>query len=364
MIWRLIRPDAVRVLHDKLAQRSLRRYFGILKGKYVPYFQISKLVGVNFSEDDPIEKLWHIHNNAVKKLYSMVKRIDNGEISLKELDTPKKSLLDLKIHIAKRIIQSCHFCERRCGVNRLKGQLGYCECGPEIEVSSIFHHYGEEPELVPSGTIFTCGCTLSCIHCQNWEIARHYEKGETFDPYSLALQVERLWEGGCRNANLVGGEPTPWLYHWLETFKHVRVNIPVVWNSNSYYSTEAAKLLAGFIDIYLLDFKYGNNRCAEKISDAPRYWEVCTRNHLEASKYGELIIRVLVLPEHNRCCTYPILKWIAENLGPYTRVNVMFQYRPEYRAYEIKELRRRLTEEEIREAIEIAEKVGLKNFIT
>ncbi|MEM2903334.1 MAG: radical SAM protein, partial [Candidatus Bathyarchaeia archaeon] len=163
--------------------------------------------------------------------------------------------------------------------------------------------------------------------------------------------------------NLVGGEPTPWLAHWLETFKYVKVNVPIVWNSNSYYSIETAKLLAGFVDIYLLDFKYGPGDCADRISEAPKYWDICTFNHLMAKNYGELIIRVLVLPNHLKCCTEHILKWIAENLGVETRVNIMFQYRPEWRAYEIPELRRRLTRDEIEEAIRLARSVGLKNFI-
>jgi putative pyruvate formate lyase activating enzyme len=80
-------------------------------------------------------------------------------------------------------------------------------------------------------------------------------------------------------------------------------------------------------------------------------------------KYGELIIRVLVLPGHNECCTRPILKWIAENLGPWTRVNLMFQYHPEWRARERPELSRRLSRDEINEAIRIAEEVGLRNLV-
>jgi len=223
---------------------------------------------------------------------------------------------------------------------------------------------GEEPELVPSGTIFTLGCTLRCLHCQNWTISRWIEKGDIFSPRQLARSVERLRRGGCRNVNLVGGEPTPWLQQWLETFKHVNVNVPVVWNSNSYYSEETAKLLAGFVDVYLLDFKYGSNECAKKISDAPGYWEACTRNHLHAKKYGELIIRVLVLPEHLECCTKNILNWIAQNLETWVRTNVMFQYRPEWRAHEISELRRRLTGRERERAIELAKEAGLTNFIT
>jgi putative pyruvate formate lyase activating enzyme len=152
-------------------------------------------------------------------------------------------------------------------------------------------------------------------------------------------------------------------WHWLEAMNQVKRPIATIWNSNSYYSSETAKLLAGFIDLYLLDFKYGNNHCSEEISDAPGYWEAATRNHLYAKKYGELIIRVLVLPGHNQCCTKPILQWIHDNLGPMTRVNLMFQYHPEWRARERTDLARRLTTQEIYEARAIAKEIGLKNIV-
>jgi putative pyruvate formate lyase activating enzyme len=143
----------------------------------------------------------------------------------------------------------------------------------------------------------------------------------------------------------------------------VGVDVPVVWNSNSYYSEDAAKLLAGFVDVYLLDFKYSTGECAERVSDAPDYWEICTRNHVFGKKYGELIIRVLILLEHLDCCTKPILDWIAQNLGTATRINVMFQYRPEWRAFEFPELKRKPTKEEMAKAIRLAITAGLTNFI-
>jgi putative pyruvate formate lyase activating enzyme len=222
---------------------------------------------------------------------------------------------------------------------------------------------GEEPELVPSGTVFTGGCTISCIHCQNWDISQWESSGASVTPELMAVQVKTLVDKGCRNLNMVGGDPTPVTWQWLETFRHVDANVATVWNSNSYYSEEVSRLLAGFIDVYLLDFKYGNDDCAAAISDAPGYWEACTRNHLMAHEYGELIIRVLVLPGHNECCTRPILQWIHDNLGPWTRVNLMFQYRPEWRAGERPELSRRLTSEEVEEAREIAADIGLKNLV-
>ncbi|MEA2089620.1 MAG: radical SAM protein [Thermoproteota archaeon] len=363
-MWAVWRPDARAVLKDKRARASLARYFDVMNDEKSAKFMIAKNLSANFSKNDSTSKLWQIHSRLTKHFYELEKEVDSRLKRLEELETPENSFLDLKIEIANRILESCHFCTRQCGVNRLNSKLGYCRCGTQITISTIFQHMGEEPELVPSGTIFTLGCTMCCRHCQNWSISQWMENGEIYTPEQLAREVEKLREKGCRNANLVGGEPTPWLEQWLETFRNVEVNIPVVWNSNSYYSEETAKLLAGFVDVYLLDFKYGNNECAEKISDAPNYWEVCTRNHLYAKEYGELIIRILVLPKHLECCTRPILNWITENLGEGTRTNVMFQYRPEWHAYEIPELQRRLTEHEKKRAVQLAEKAGLTNLIT
>ena len=363
-MWRFLRSDAITVLNDEMARKSLGRYFSVIQNEKRAKFLISKQLPADFVENDSTEQLWQKHANLTEEFYKIEREIDSGHEKLHEMPTLEKSYLDLKIEIANRILQSCHFCTRRCGANRLKGKLGYCRCGSEITVSSIFEHVGEEPELVPSGTIFTMGCTMRCHHCQNWTISQWMEKGEVYKPEELAKEVERLRVNGCRNANLVGGEPTPWLQQWLKTFKHVNVNIPVVWNSNTYYSPETSQLLAGFADVYLLDFKYGPGECAHKISDAPNYWKVCAYNHLEARKYGELIIRVLVLPSHLECCTKPIINWIAENLGTETRVNVMFQYRPEWRAHEIPEMRRRLTGDEMEKAIRLAKEAKLENFIT
>ena len=355
-MWRTF-PDG------KLARKSLGRYFAIIENKKTAKFLIAKKVAAEFGSDDALEALWKQHMHCAEEFQRLEHQVDMG-MDFNAVPLPEKSYLDLKIKIASKILECCHFCSRRCRVNRLADGLGFCGCGKMMAVSSIFMHMGEEPELVPSGTIFTMGCTMRCRHCQNWTISQWKEAPMEYKPKELAKEVENLRLEGCRNVNLVGGEPTPWLKHWLETFKHVSVNVPVVWNSNSYYSQETAQLLVGFADVYLLDFKYGPGDCAERISDAPNYWDVCQRNHLEAKKYGELLVRVLVLPGHLDCCTKPILNWIAENLGVETRVNVMFQYRPKWRAHEVPELRRRLTKAEMEKALGLAEQAGLKNLVT
>ena len=365
VMWSVWRTDAQAVLHDKKARTGLARYFDVMQDLKPAKFMIARKLEADFIPENSLEHLWLLHDQLTKDYYRLEKQIDTKQEILETLETPERSYLDLKSEITKRIMGKCHLCTRRCGFNRSAGELGlWCKTGTQITVSTAFEHMGEEPELVPSGTIFTMGCTMRCKHCQNWTISQWFEQGEIFTPKRLANSVEDLRRRGCRNANLVGGEPTPWLEQWLETFKHVDVNVPVIWNSNSYYSEETSRLLAGFVDVYLLDFKYGTNKCAERISDAPDYWEACTRNHLYGGKYGELLVRVLVLPEHLECCTKTILTWIAKNLGTEVRTNVMFQYRPEWRAQEIPELRRRLTRNEMEKAVQLVKEAGLTNFIT
>ena len=363
-MWRALRPDALAVLSDKGACASFARYFDVMQNRKNAKFAIARQLAAGFTKDDTTAKLWDLHRQMLNEYRERERAVDGRLMNLEESEAPQRSFLDLKVEIAHRMLENCHFCTRRCGVNRKSGKTGYCKCGSETAVSSVFEHMGEEPELVPSGTVFTIGCTMRCLHCQNWTISQWIEQGELYSPRNLAAAADRLRSNGCRNVNLVGGDPTPWLAQWLEAFKHVTLNVPVVWNSNSYYSEETANLLAGFVDVYLLDFKYGNNECATRISDAPGYWEACTRNHVYGKEHGELLVRVLVLPGHLDCCVKPILEWISTTLGAMTRVNLMFQYRPEWRAHELPELQRTLTAAEKKKAVQLAKGSGLANFIT
>jgi len=255
---------------------------------------------------------------------------------------------------ARSILSSCRLCVRRCGADRAAGELGFCRV-LEPRISSEFLHFGEEPELVPSYTIFFAGCTFSCAFCQNWDISQNPKNGVRIKAETLASMIDGV---SARNVNWVGGEPTPNLPHILEVLTHVKKNIPQVWNSNMYLTEESMELLDGVVDVYLTDFKYGSDACALKYSNAPKYWEVVTRNHALAREQAELIVRHLVLPGHVECCTKPALAWIAENLKN-VRVNIMDQYRPEYKAREFPDINRKLDRNESKEAYEYGKKLGL-----
>lgn len=320
----------------------LTKYFDILEEGRIAKFLDCKHVPVYFDISESTDGLWEKHDNALQ----------NNKIHDIE---PKQSLLDLKIELASRIFRECHFCERRCGVDRRK-KTGNCGV-KQASVTSEFLHIGEESVLIPSYTVFFSGCTFHCVFCQNWDISQHI-RGVYIKPSILADMIDRRKNQGARNVNWVGGDPTPNLTYILSVLKQCNVNIPQVWNSNMYCSTETMKLLEGIIDLYLTDFKYGNDECAKRLSKVDNYTRIVKRNHKITHDDGEMIIRHLVIPNHIDCCSKPIIKWISENL-PNATVNIMAQYRPEYKAYDYEDISRHVSLEEVLQVKGYANKLNI-----
>ena len=274
----------------------------------------------------------------------------------------RSSDLEEKIRKAFRILESCELCSRRCQVDRTADERGDCRVGNQMSVSSWFDHYGEEPFFVPSFTVFFHSCTLACQFCQNWEISQVDVPGESnvVSEKELAQAIDS--HSYCKNVNFVGGEPTPYLPFILKTLSYVKADIPVVWNSNFYMSEKSMELLRGVIDVYLSDFKYGNDECTLRLSGVPDYSEIVRRNHLQAFEDSEMVIRHLILPNHVDCCTKPVLEFIAKHLGNRVVLNLMDQYRPCYKAAQYPDINRRITAREFETGVNLARKLGL-NFI-
>jgi putative pyruvate formate lyase activating enzyme len=365
-MWRMLRPDSAAVLEDELVRKSLKRYFAVMKGELPARFLVAKRAPAKIELDSNDKQLWRAHTNALKAYRKLLGKIDRGETKIEEVEIASPSLLDLKVELARRVLKSCHFCERRCGADRTAGEKGTCGVGEQSRVASEFMHYGEEPELVPSYTIFFSGCTFKCQFCQNWDISQFPDDGVETSPKTLASLASTHRREGARNVNWVGGDPTPNLHNILAALNGCDESVASVWNSNMYLSMEAMKLLFGTQDVYLTDLKYGNGDCALKYSKVPKYWEVVPQNHRLAFVDAELIIRHLVLPGHVECCTRPALEWIVNNLGTGVRVNIMGQYRPcgrvSERPSEYPELNRSPTEEEMDRAFQIADELDLKNL--
>jgi putative pyruvate formate lyase activating enzyme len=327
----------------------LKHYFSILEGEERPFFLRAKSVPApSDCKSLPLRELLLLHRKLQKKL-------EKGE---EEDEFAETSLLDVKVEISLRLLKNCCFCERRCGVDRTQGELGVCKVSDRSRYASEFLHMGEEPELIPSHTIFFTGCTFRCVYCQNWDIAMHPETGREAEPSYLARIIRLRRLEGAKNVNFVGGNPDPNLHTILQIANELEVSIPLIWNSNMYTSSEAMELLDGFIDLYLGDFRYGNDECAQKYSSVKNYFSVVSRNFKLAYERADVILRHLVLPGHLQCCTEPIMKWVSENI-PQVYFNLMFQYYPSYRASLYPSLNRRLIDSEKKDALELAQKYGI-----
>lgn len=338
----------------------LDRYFSVLEKKRFALHHIaaSSGGGVACLEAVPEEELAVLNRAGTEGVRTLALE-RAADMRLERFGGP--SVLEVKVEFAHRLLKHCCLCERRCGVDRTAGGRGYCGVSDESRYCSEFLHMGEEPELIPSHTVFFAGCTFRCAYCQNWDIAMSATAGRPARPADLAAVLLEGLSQGSRNANFVGGNPDPNLRTILETVRLAGRRaefLPMVWNSNMYTSAEAMELLDGVIDIYLGDFRYGNDACARELSDVDDYFAVVTRNFASAFESAEVMLRHLVLPGHLECCTRPVMEWAARNM-PGVYFNLMFQYRPVYRAGLHPDIDRRLSAEEMRAAGVMAVEYGL-----
>ncbi|PWI49712.1 pyruvate formate lyase-activating protein [Candidatus Heimdallarchaeota archaeon B3_Heim] len=369
-MFRILRMPSESIWQDPVLSERLTRYRAICKGKKIARFLIAKktpVIGLDDSENN-FEKIWLKHKEVRHDFNSLVKDCDKGNVILNDIESPEISFLDLKAKIADKIIENCHFCERRCYVNRKAGETGICKLGVKSVVSSAFLHVGEEPPLVPSGTIFFASCVFKCVFCQNHDISQDWNKdninikGNEVDSSRLVAIQQKLISEGAININWVGGDPIPNVHNIIQSLQTLDNNIVQLWNSNMYLTQESMNLLVDIMDFWLPDLKFRDNAFAKRMSGVNNYWETVIRNikfaYTEGS--GEIIIRHLCMPNRIEKDTYPILDWVKDEV-PLAFVNIMDQYRPEYRVHrnEYKDINRRVTTTEMQLARHHADKNGI-----
>ncbi len=272
------------------------------------------------------------------------------------------------------ILEACSLCPRRCKVNRLKGELGYCGAGANLVVSSFFPHFGEERPLVGrsgSGTIFLTHCNLKCNFCQNCDIS-HEGVGGMTSTQKLAQMMIALQLQGCHNINFV--TPThyaPQIVAALPDAIKMGLELPLVYNCGGYESLEVIELLDGIVDIYMPDAKFSNTKYAKQYANAPDYFDFFKSaikemyRQVGILKLDEdgiasrgLLIRHLVMP-NDVAGSEEILKFIAEKLSKDNYVNIMTQYRPSFEAIDEPMIDRRISSKEYYQTIEWAKSFGL-----
>ena len=231
--------------------------------------------------------------------------------------------------------QSCHLCPRKCGVDRTKGERGFCNMPDKPILAKAMIHMGEEPPIIGrngTGAVFFSGCTLRCSYCQNIEISTY---GNGIEGKDLRKTLEALIDRGAETLDLV--TPSHFLPHVREAL-YPKLPVPVVYNCGGYESVETIKSLEGLVDVYLPDLKYSDNTLGWKLSRCEDYFQIAQAAILEmfrqVGKYqianGVLqrgvLIRHLVLPG---CVdnSLGVVDWIGET---FSSEDILFSLMSQY----------------------------------
>jgi putative pyruvate formate lyase activating enzyme len=272
---------------------------------------------------------------------------------------------------------SCRVCPRLCTVDRLRDERGLCKIGRSAIVASHFPHFGEENCLRGwrgSGTIFFSGCNLRCVFCQNYDVSWQVQ-GEEASRERLAEMMLELQAIGCHNINWVTPEHVvPQILEALPIAMDGGLRLPIVYNTSAYDSVDSLRLMDGVVDIYMPDLKLSTAEATRRYLGKREYAEVAFANVKEMHRQvGELvmderglakrglIVRHLVMPGMVDE-TEAILRFVAEELGTSTYVNLMAQYYPAGRSDRYEEINRRPHQEELERAFELADEMGLRRL--
>ena len=273
----------------------------------------------------------------------------------------------------------CDLCPRKCLVDRKKGEKGICGQTENLKVARAALHFWEEPCIsgdAGSGAVFFSGCPLHCVFCQNENIAN----GTVGKEISLERLVDiflELQEKRANNINLVTpGHFVPQIVKALDQARKEGLTLPVVYNTSSYETVDTIKMLEGYVDIYLPDFKYMSPGLSKKYSHAPDYAEVAKAAIAEMVRQtgkavfvnGDednlilrgTIVRHLTLPG---CMedSMQILKYLHETYGDTIYISIMNQFTPLSNLEKYPELNRKITDEEYETLVDYAIEIGIEN---
>lgn len=289
--------------------------------------------------------------------------------------TDRALLFKERARSLERLMAVCSLCPRTCGAERFAGERGLCGAGRLPRVFAAFPHFGEEPPIsgrAGSGAVFFSGCGLRCVYCQNHPFSQEGE-GREIGVEELKGLMLRFQARGCHNLNLVTATP-----HLSSVLRALALaveegfSLPVVYNTSGYERAEVLALIDDVVDIYLTDLRYADPALAERYSGVADYVGVSrAAARFMAERAGPLqvdgsgiarrgvIVRHLVLPS-GVSGTRETLRFMASNLPRGTRVSLMAQYYPAYRASAFGELSRRLSREEWTRALGWLEEAGLE----
>lgn len=307
-------------------------------------------------------------------------RTTNEQMKERYPDLHAEGIVRNRADAAYEILSDCTLCPHQCHVDRTAGETGFCRTGDTLIISSYSPHFGEEPPLVGrrgSETIFFTNCNLGCIFCQNYQI-NQCGRGFQVHTEDLAEIMLRLQERGCHNINLVS--PTHQVPEILRALdiaagRRTRISYPdrLTIPAGMMQSKPCTSLMESLTSICRmrstgatgsLTLSSGVPDYVDRMKEALSEMHRQVRDIIIRDGIAErgMIIRHLVLPG-GLAGTEEVLRFIADELSLSRYVNIMPQYRPAWKVWEIdcvpEALRLRITQEEFDDALATAREYGL-----
>src|SRR3954471_7010715 len=185
-----------------------------------------------------------------------------------------------RLPLAHSALRSCRLCAHECGVNRLAGELGKCRAGAVPRCFSAQIDLAEEAMLTPTFAIALSGCDLRCGFCITRSESWNPKAGEMLAAESLAHAARNALAHGANSVMILGGEPTIHLPFVLEWLAHMPDSAALAWKTNAHLSRQARELLGGLFDVWVADYKFGNDECATQLAGVSAYTRTVRANLL------------------------------------------------------------------------------------
>lgn len=271
-----------------------------------PILSVTRMVATDLPLSElkkaPTRDLWDLHDSLCHSSVSAQAHSRSPNVT---------SLLDLKVELAARLLSNCGLCHRRCGVDRLRGEAGFCGLGRTLQVGAYAMLYNEGPFVgAPTFAVFVRGCSLRCFYCYRSQDLLP-DRCLEMDMQDLARLLDSAAGTGARSWHFLGGNPDSSLPGILQALAYARRNLPVVWNSAIVLSAEAMRLLKGVVDVWVCDFKFGNDLCARRLAGAPGYVAVVRQNMEALRQEPWVVVRHVTTPGHEGCCTGTVREVLA-----------------------------------------------------
>lgn len=260
---------------------------------------------------------------------------------------------------ARAALASCEVCELRCGVDRLAGEVGPCGLGADSYTYKRHFSLAEEVQLLPAYLVYLSGCNMRCRFCIQGQDCFDPRRGEVVQPDSLAAELDRAVGRGAKTISFIGGEPGLHPHTILRVAAASQRRLPIVLKTNLYLTPQTLDLLNGVVRLYLVDFKFGSDGCAQSLAGIDRYTGVLKRNLKIVHRRGQLIVRHLLMPGHLDCCFRPVARWVGEHL-PDAVFRLMDGYVPAWRAEGDPALGRSCNANELKTAAAWVRSLGLE----